>query len=670
MMNLEYKINQINKILSPSFQIDKNLDVSCCEELWSLISKKYLSKDIPFDVHEKIFHAVYDLDNYKDMQEMSVWEPSKEVIDQSNIANIQTENGFNNYNQLFQWSVDKYPQFWEQTVGNLDIRFKKKYQEVVDISQGVENPEWLKNASMNIVDSCFLGRDGVAVVYQDSDNVIHKKSYAELQSLTSRVSNSLKASGINKGDKVAIYMPMTYESVAIYLGIIQCGAVAVTIADSFSPAEIKVRLALTSPKILFCYESFTRMSKEMHFYAKVKGANIAKVVVLTPSNEEASVEEKDISWQSFLLDADNYESCECRPSDHTTILFSSGTTGEPKGIPWNHVSPIKGASDGFYHQNIKKGDVVCWPTNLGWMMGPWLVFATLINKGTIALFYDAPTLENFGEFVQKSEVTMLGVIPSIVRAWKNKKNMEKWDWSSIKCYSSTGECSNPDEMFYLSYLANYKPIIEYCGGTEISGGYVASTCVQANKLSAFSTPTLGLNFFLYDEDGCPSNKGEVFIMPPSIGLSQELLNRDHHKIYFVDTPVLQDGTQLRKHGDLLEKINGYYKAHGRSDDSMNLGGIKVSSIQIEEVVNTLPEIEESAAIAVSPKNGGPSLLILYVVTVSKNINLEIYKKLIQNVIKEKLNPLFRVGQVIEINLLPRTASNKIMRKELRKKHEE
>ena len=174
--------------------------------------------------------------------------------------------------------------------------------------------------------------------------------------------------------------------------------------------------------------------------------------------------------------------------------------------------------------------------NLGWMMGPWLVFASLINQAAIALYADVPTDRQFGQFVQEAGVTMLGVIPSLVRTWKQTQCMHGCNWSHIKVFSSTGECSNPEEMLYLSALAGYKPIIEYCGGTEIGGGYLTSTVIQPNAPSTFTTPALGLELAILDETGHPNNTGEVFIIPPSIGLSTQLLNRNHHQVYFAHTP--------------------------------------------------------------------------------------------------------------------------------------
>jgi acetyl-CoA synthetase len=314
--------------------------------------------------------------------------------------------------------------------------------------------------------------------------------------------------------------------------------------------------------------------------------------------------------------------------------------------------------------------VVCWPTNLGWMMGPWLVFATLINKAAIGLYYGAPMGDGFGEFVQNAKVTMLGVIPSFVKNWKTSHSMEAFNWGNIKCFSSTGEVSNPSEMEYLMQLANNKPVIEYCGGTEIGGGYVTSTVVQPNIASTFSTQALGGEFVLLDSENEVSTKGELFIIPPIMGLSTSLLNRNHFKVYHQDTPTFE-GELLRRHGDALQQLeNGYYKAQGRVDDAMNLGGIKVSAVQIEAVINQLDFIKESAAIAVSPKGGGPNLLVVYYVENHSELTLEERFNLLKNSIRKQLNPLFKVSDLVKIDVLPRTASNKVMRRKLRDLYEQ
>ncbi|MCB0471597.1 MAG: AMP-binding protein, partial [Flavobacteriaceae bacterium] len=474
--------------------------------------------------------------------------------------------------------------------------------------------------------------------------------------------------GLKAGDVVAIDMPMTLEAVAIYLAAIKAGNPVATIADSFSANEIGIRLKITKAKLIFTQDVLLRSGKTLALYQKVVDAKARKAVVIKATDTAIKLREADMYWDDFITENAEFDSVIQDPDAPVTYLFSSGTTGEPKVIPWTHTTPIKSASDGYYHHNIHPGDVICWPTNLGWMMGPWLIFAALINKATIALYYGAPLSRDFGKFVQDAGVTMLGVVPSIVKTWQKSRCMEGLDWDRIQCFSSTGEVSNPQEMEYLMDLANNKPVIEYCGGTEIGGGYVTSTLIQPNIAGTFSTQALGGSFVLLDENNKPADKGEIFIIPPVMGLSTSLLNRDHHEVYYKGTPTYQ-GQKLRRHGDQLERLeNGYYKARGRVDDAMNLGGIKVSSVQIEAVINRLPFVKESAAVAVSPKEGGPGELIIYYVE-NTGGSAEERLQLANRTLKEQLNPLFKIREFIRIDALPRTASNKVMRRTLRDNYE-
>lgn len=594
------------------------------------------------------------------------WYPEDDVLKNSNIYQMMLKNNFESYMDFWKWSASEKEAFWEQTIENLQIHFHKKYKALLDVSNGVEQASWLKGAKLNIVDSCFQNSDeSIAMIYQEEGGNLIEMSQSSLHAYLNRIANGLRDAGLKPGDRIAIDMSMTMEAVAIYLAGIKAGLTVVTIADSFSSNEIATRIKITDPKLIFTQDVLKRAGKSLPLYQKVLEADAPKTIVIANESNNISLRPGDQIFSDFISGNEQFESCIQDPEDSITILFSSGTTGAPKAIPWTHITPVKCASDGYYHHNIQRGDVVCWPTNLGWMMGPWLIFASLINKATIALNYGAPMGASFGSFVQDAKVSMLGVVPSIVRQWKNTGTMEQFDWSAIKCFSSTGEASNPEEMKYLMQLANNKPVIEYCGGTEIGGGYVTSTVVQPNIASTFSTQALGGEFILLDENNQPSKQGEMFLIPPILGLSNSLVNRDHYEVYYKGNPTYK-GKVLRRHGDELVQLeNGYYKARGRADDAMNLGGIKVSSIQIEELINQLEFVKESAAIAVSPTDGGPGQLFIFAVLLPSNLNDEEQLKEARSIIKEKLNPLFKVEKLLRVDMLPRTASGKVMRRKLR-----
>ncbi len=464
---------------------------------------------------------------------------------------------------------------------------------------------------------------------------------------------------------------MTAESVAIYLGIIKAGCAAVSIADSFAPEEIAIRLKLGQARGVCTQDYDVRGRKPRPLYEKVVSA-LAPTTVVVPGGDSVPCElrEMDRRWEDFLSDNDSFDSLARAPDDHTNILFSSGTTGEPKTIPWTQTTPIKCAADAYLHHDIRPGDILAWPTNLGWMMGPWLIYASLINRASMALYYGTPTGRAFCEFVQDANVTMLGVVPSLVKTWRNAKCVEGLDWNAIRAFSSTGECSYADDMLYLMSLAGYKPVIEYCGGTEIGGGYITGTMVQPASPSTFSTPALGLDFTILDENGAECDNGELFLIPPSMGLSNGLLGRDHPEVYFAGTPDRRDGAQLRRHGDQMQRLpGGYYRAHGRIDDTMNLGGIKISSVEIERVLDAVPGIRETGAISVASAASGLERLVVYVVAEShaKERDRRLQSALQQALVR-RLNSLFRIHDLVLVDALPRTASNKVMHRELRRRY--
>lgn len=601
------------------------------------------------------------------------WLPDAEFIKTTNIYKLMQELGFGDYQSFYNFSVSNYPEFWKAIIEKLQIAFTTPYQSIVDLSDGVETPHWLKDAKLNIINSCFKANEKeVAIIEYIKETKIKKTTYGELNKLSNRIANSI-SQYLDRGERAAIIMPMTTNAIAIFIGLIKAGITVVTIPDSFSANEISNRLRITNVKAVFTQDYTIRNSKWLHLYEKIIDAN-APFTISLPIHKKHKIQhlrKQDLSWVNFLSDNDVFEVVDASPDSHTTILFSSGTMGEPKAIPWSHTTPIKCASDAYLYHNVKPKDVICWPTNLGWMMGPWLVYAVFMNEGTLALYNDSLNDRNFGKFIETVKVNILGVIPTLVKQWRKSGCMEGLDWSAIKLISSTGECSNPNDMLYLMSLAKKVPIIEYCGGTEIGGAYVTSTVIHPCTPSTFTTKALGLDFEIIDESGLPTENGEVALLPPSIGLSTELLNKNHHQLYYAHMPTLATGKRLRRHGDHIEVLaNGFYRMHGRMDDTMNLSGIKVSSGEIEAILNQYPELLETAAIAVDPTDGGPSQLVIYVVVnEASSLNLEKIKDDLQKLINKTLNPLFKIHDLVCVEFLPRTASHKIMRKILREEYQ-
>ncbi|MGB3207457.1 MAG: AMP-binding protein [Crinalium sp.] len=673
-LSLEHLINcGCDQSLAATMLPQLNEWLSClpATECWQIITQKFIKPDYPFALHQLLYKITFS-DWDKTQGIAPAWFPIDEQIKSSNIAALMHELHISSYRELHYWSVQNRARFWELMIEKIGIYLRRKYTQIVNLSD-VESANWLNGASFNIAESCFQApKDSVAIAFQPEGGSLSFWTYGELNILTNRVANGLIEAGFEIGDRIAIAMPMTAESVAIYLGIIKAGCTVVSIADSFAANEIATRIRISNAKAIFTQYSISRAGKKLPLYTKVVEANAPKAIVISIDNYFGlQLRQGDSTWENFLSYKEDFDPVPCNSSDYTNILFSSGTTGDPKAIPWTQTTPIKCAVDGYLHQDIHQGDVVAWSTNLGWMMGPWLIFASLINQATIALYYGTPTEREYGQFVQDARVNILGLVPSLVNIWKTTNCMQGLDWSAIKAFSSTGECSNPQDMLFLMSLAGYKPIIEYCGGTEIGGGYITGTVIQPCAPATFTTPALGLDLVILDEDGQLAEQGEAFIIPPSIGLSTELLNKDHHQVYFADTPTLSSTlSPLRRHGDQIERLpNGYFRAQGRVDDTMNLGGIKVSSTEIERILHTVEGISETAAIAISPLDGGPSQLVIYaVLSAMLTEQLEELKSKLQRAIAQNLNPLFKIRAVVIVESLPRTASNKVMRRVLREQY--
>lgn len=600
------------------------------------------------------------------------WEPGDEILGRSNLGRLLRRRGASSYRDLHRWSAGNRPEFWREAIRTLGVRFAEKPREILEPGTGVTDPRWLPGAVMNIVDSCFLAAGGAPAVLsgREGSGELETITFAGLEAMVNRVASGLRSRGFRPGDPIALYLPMTPECVAGYLGIIRAGCVAVSVADSFPAGELRRRMEIAGARAVMTVPGYVRGGKRVDLLSKVRQADPGQVVLL-PGEPGARPEAKpgDILWEDLLGSGATPPGERGDPARTANILFSSGTTGTPKAIPWTHLTPLKSAMDGHFHQDIRPGDVVAWPTNIGWMMGPWLIFASLINKASMALYQGAPHGEGFRTFLRDAGVTMLGVIPSLVRAWRAGGRYESPGWESLRTFSSTGEPSGQEDYLWLMSRTGYRcPVIEYLGGTEIGGGHITGTVVQPASPATFTTPALGLDFVILDESGRPvpeGSSGELFLMPPSIGLSQRLLNADHEETYHAGAPAGPGGETLRRHGDRIARLHGgFFKAQGRADDAMNLGGIKVSSMEIERVAQEHPAVEECAAVAVQPEGDGAERLVIFAVCRGET-GAEALRREIGAMISRNLNPLFRLHDLVILDALPRTASNKVMRRELR-----
>ncbi|XP_057517395.1 probable acyl-activating enzyme 17, peroxisomal [Amaranthus tricolor] len=682
-VQIHHKLTQIIHDYGPS-----------SSKTWQNITKHVLNPELPFSFHQMMYYGCY-----KDYgPDPPAWLPDLKSARLTNIGQLLERRGkeflrskyedpMSSFSDFQVFSVLKPEVYWKCILEEMGVSFSKPPYCILYENSSYPGGQWLPGCFLNPAKICLSlngerNLDSIAVLWRNEgeDNMpIKKMTLQELRGEVWLVAHALDALGLPQGSAIAIDMPMNIDSVIIYLAIVLTGNVVVSIADSFASSEIATRLRIAKAKAIFTQDFILRGGKSIPLYRRVIDAQSPMAIVITTRGSQFSTDLRsgDISWHDFrerVNKGGEYRAVDRPVEAFSNILFSSGTTGEPKAIPWTQATPLKAAADGWSHMDIRSGDVVAWPTNLGWMMGPWLVYASLINNASIALYNGSPLTSGFSKFVQDANVTMLGVVPSIVRAWRSTKCTVGYDWSSIRCFGSTGEASSVDEYLWLMGRACYKPVIEYCGGTEIGGGFITGSLLQPQVLAAFSTPAMGCSLLLLDNNGTPIPQnmpgfGELALGPLIFGASHTLLNGDHYKVYYKGMPTWK-GKVLRRHGDVFERTStGYFRAHGRADDTMNLGGIKVSSIEIERICNRVDSsILETAAIGVPPPDGGPEQLVIAVIfkDASKSMpGLNELKTSFNSALQKQLNPLFRVSRIVSLPSLPRTATNKVMRRVLR-----
>lgn len=639
-------------------------DPSTQERIWVAVRRRVLDAAHPpldFAIHRRLFEAAYG-GRPAGAGPAPTWLPAKETVAATNLDALRRDLRLADYRALHRWSVEKRDEFWQTMLRRLKVRFVKPPRAVRDPNSPLHRPEWLPGAELNIVDTCFTAPPSkTAIVWADEEQTkLQRVTYGELEALSNRVANALDAAGLGERDPVVLYLPMTPESVAIYLGVVRSGRAAVGVADASAPPDLANKVRISGAKLVFTVDHYVRGGKTLPLYPKVVEAKAPRTVVLGAAPD---LRPGDLDWRIFLSPKTTYKSRPRKASDPTNILFSSGTTKDPKAIPWTQTTPLKAATDAHLHHDVHPEDVLAWPTTFGWMMGPWLTYATLVHGATMALYNGDARSRGFIEFVQAAGVTILGVVPKLVADWRQNRRLRGADWSRIRLFSSTGETSHPDDMHWLMHAAGYRPVIEYCGGTEIGGGYITSTLVQPNAPSHFTTPAMGLDFLILDEKGRPSDRGEVALVPPSIGLSNDLLNYDHHEEYFADFHKGPAGTTLRRHGDLLERHGTSYRHLGRKKDMINVHGVKTSSEEIRNVLEA-PEVEDTKPVAIDVEGNGQHRLVVYAVPRdrSKVASAELPSRLQETFnrqVKSRLNPLLaHIVDVVLVAELPQAGPGK------------
>lgn len=669
--------------------------------VWAAVAPAgVLRPEHPHALHRLVYYSVYANWDRAARGPPPYWFPSPTDCKQTNLGRVMEAHGpkllgssykdpISSFDAFYRFSVEHQEVYWSMVLKELSVKFQREPKSILDSSdKSRKGGTWFQGAVLNIAECCLLPwpsqnrtDDSTAIVWRDEgldDYPVNRMSLKELRSQVTTVANALDTM-FRKGDRIAIDMPMTCNAVIIYLAIILGGFVVVSIADSFAPQEIGTRMAVSKAKAIFTQDFIIRGGKKVPLYSRVMEGTSYKAIVIPATGGCLGVNLRngDMSWKDFLSCAAGrssiyspvYQSADAL----TNILFSSGTTGEPKAIPWTQLSPIRSTADAWAHLDVRPQDIGCWPTNLGWVMGPIILYSCFLSGAALALYHGSPLGRGFCKFVQDAGVNLLGTVPSLMKSWKAGNFTEGIDWTKIRVLATTGEASDIDDVLWLSSRASYKPIVECCGGTELASSYIQGSLLRPQAFGAFSGASMSTGFVILDEQGTPYPDdlpcaGEVGLFPLYFGATDWLLNADHNKAYFDGMPIYK-GRQLRRHGDIIQRtVGGYYIVQGRADDTMNLGGIKTSSVEIERVCNRADEgLLETAAVSIKPAGGGPEQLAILAVLKDRSApcDANLLKSKFQRAIQKNLNPLFKVSYVKVVPEFPRTASNKLLRRVLR-----
>ena len=687
------------------------------------------------------------------------WTPTPEVIERAQLTKFMRQVGVSTWDELYEFSIRDVERFTEEVLKFLDIRFDPPYSKLLDTSEGPEFPAWLSTAQaetrpvgsvsdgnsdlrsiptyagLNITEMCLDRwqidemKDQPAVVWEGEEGEPEELTYEELFQEVEEVAEGLRVLGFKKGDAIGIHLPMLPETVVVLLGINRIGAIAVPVFSGYGIEAISSRLNAVRAKALFTCEGFQRRGKVFDAYAISREAvkscpTIEHVFVVERmvgsewEPDERAIDDELASFYHELIDTaygsedEDWEPEPTSAEDPLIILYTSGTTGKPKGIAHTHASfPIKAAQDMAFGTDVGRGTRICWYTDIGWMMGPWLVYGALINGATICLYDgapDYPSSDRIWEFCAKHKVEILGISPTLVRSLAAheeppkssppyergvdaasadgvvlssdyKLPFQRHDLSSLRAFASTGEPWNPAPWWWLfEKVGNSKlPIINYSGGTEISGGILMGNPLLPIKPCSFPAPCPGMDVDILDEDGNPvppGKVGELVIKQPWIGMARGFWQERERYVetYWSRFPGIW------VHGDwAMRDDDGHWFILGRSDDTLKVAGKRVGPAEVESLLVAHPHVTEAAVIGVPDEVKGTAMVAFCVLNgdqasafaqvdeTNRQIGMLALESELKSLVAKDMGKPLAPSKIHFVSALPKTRNAKVMRRVIR-----
>ena len=612
------------------------------------------------------------------------WRPSESYIERANVTRLMRAHGIDSYDELVRRSQDDIAWFWDAVVDDLGIEFFSPYRAVVETPSGIEWAIWFPggtiNAAHNCVDKNAAARpDATAVVWEGEDGEVRRLSYSELREAVDRLANGLSSLGIVAGDTVGVYLPMIPENPVALYALAKLGAIALPIFSGFAPPAVASRLQDADAKALITADGFYRRGhivpmKEAADEAAGLAPSVSHVVVVRRLGRDVPwSEERDHDYGALVADQGSRREPEQLDSEHPLLIaYTSGTTGRPKGAVHVHGGfLVKIAEEVAYQADCRSDDTLFWFTDMGWIMGPWEVFGTHANGGTVLLYEGAPDFpgpDRLWSLVERHGVTILGVSPTLVRALipHGSEQVEKHDLSSLRILASTGEPWNPEPWrWYFEVVGKGKcPVINISGGTEVGACFLSPTPLVPLRPCTLGGPALGMAIDVYDPAGeplPPGKVGELVCTKPWPGMTRGIWGDPDRYIetYWSRWP----GVWV--HGDWASRDeDGFWFLHGRSDDTLNIAGKRLGPAEIESLLVSHPAVAESAAVGVPDEVKGEKVWCFAVLKPGTEPSEELRAEL-RKIVVGALGKAFRPDQIRFVSALPKTRSAKIVRRAVR-----
>jgi len=609
--------------------------------------------------------------------------PTKKQIQESNIYQFMQKYDISSLKELSQKAKNDLEWFWQSVDEDIGLVWDVPYTKTLDVSKGIAWTKWFVNGKTNIYKSSvekFAKQNPQKIAYHfvSEDGQTSKISYLELDSKVSKLANGLKSLGVKKGDVIAIYLPMIEEAIIAILAASKIGAIQTVIFSGYSVESLEIRLQDCKAKILFVSDGFYRkgkpVSQKQTAEIVLNNTTIEKIIVVSykaidnyDESEKIIFYEKLVSSQNILCNTEILDS-----EDPLFILYTSGTTGKPKGVIHTHGGfSVFAGHQAAYLIDMNKNDTLFWLADIGWITGlVWNVYGLLI-MGASAVIYDGaldfPTIDRIWKMLSDYKITIFGISPTAVRLFKknNVEPLKSYSLDKIKNIPTTGEPLDEDSWWWLfEKVGNKKiPIMNLSGGTEIGGAMLSVFPGIKLKPTTVGIPVPGMDLDVFDDNGNSIQKqnGYLVIKSPWPAMSRGLLNDDAR---YLET-YWSRFENVWFHGDYVyvDEDNLWYM-RGRTDDVMNISGHRMSTAEIEHAVISHKKVSDAASIAIPDELTGEAIVVFFVTDDKSEIGLE---SEIADHVSRKIGKVARPKFVFQLSDLPKTRTGKIMRRLLKSK---